>query len=105
MGDNGHNLYLISFPGDLMAENSPTNLNCPSCGAPLEFDGTSTIVRCKFCKNLALVPGLPAAKEATPRASLDEVRVLAQNGNLVEAIRRYREPPGGEGSYSTRFVG
>ncbi len=74
-----------------MSENTPTTLNCPSCGAPLEFDGTSSIVRCRFCKNIALVPGLPAAKEATPRASLDEVRILAQNGNMVEAIRRYRE--------------
>ncbi|HEX7541628.1 MAG TPA: PQQ-binding-like beta-propeller repeat protein, partial [Anaerolineales bacterium] len=74
-----------------MADNTPITLNCPSCGAPLEYDGTSSIVRCKFCKNIALVPGLPAAQEATPRASLDEVRLLAQNGNLVDAIRRYRE--------------
>jgi outer membrane protein assembly factor BamB/ribosomal protein L7/L12 len=74
-----------------MADNTPTTLTCPSCGAPLEYDGTSPIVRCRFCKNIALVPGLPAAQEATPRASLDEVRRLAQNGNLVDAIRRYRE--------------
>ena len=74
-----------------MPENLPTILTCPSCGAPLEFDGTSSIVRCRFCKNIALVPGLLAAQEATPRASLDKVRRLAQNGNLIEAIRRYRE--------------
>ena len=74
-----------------MADNTPTTLNCPSCGAPLEFDGRSSVVRCRFCKNIALVPGLPAEKEATPRASLDEVRRLAQNGNLIEAVRRYRE--------------
>ena len=74
-----------------MADNKPTTLTCPSCGAPLDFDGTSSVVRCKFCKNIALVPGLPAAKEATPRASLDEVRRLAQNGNVIDAIRRYRE--------------
>jgi len=74
-----------------MVDNTPITLNCPSCGAPLDYDGTSSIVRCRFCKNIALVPGLPAAQEATPRASLDEVRRLAQNGNLIEAIRRYRE--------------
>ncbi len=74
-----------------MADNAPKTLNCPSCGAPLEFDGKSSIVRCRFCKNIALIPGLPSAQEATPRASLDEVRRLAQNGNLIEAIRRYRE--------------
>jgi len=74
-----------------MADQKPVTLNCLSCGAPLEFDGRSSIVRCRFCKNNTLIPGLPAANEATPRASLDEVRLLAQNGNLVEAIRRYRE--------------
>ncbi len=74
-----------------MVDQKPVTLNCPSCGAPLEFDGRSSIVRCRFCKNNTLVPGLPAANEATPRASLDEVRLLAQNGNLEEAIRRYRE--------------
>ena len=74
-----------------MADQKPVTLNCPSCGAPLEFDGRSSIVRCRFCKNNTLVPGLPAANEATPRASLEEVRLLAQNGNLEEAIRRYRE--------------
>jgi LSD1 subclass zinc finger protein len=74
-----------------MADNNPTNLNCPSCGAPLEFDGTSSIVRCKFCKNVALIPGLPAVQDATPLASLEEVRHLVQSGELIEAIRRYRE--------------
>jgi LSD1 subclass zinc finger protein len=74
-----------------MADNAPKTLNCSSCGAPLEFDGKSSIVRCRFCKNITLVPGLPSAQEATPRASLDEVRRLAQNGNLTEAIRRYRD--------------
>lgn len=74
-----------------MVDNTPTTLNCPSCGAALEYDGTSSIVRCRYCKNIALVPGLPEAQEATPRASLDEVRRLAQNGNLIEAVRRYRE--------------
>ena len=74
-----------------MADNTPTKLNCPSCGAPLEFDGTSSTVRCKFCKNVAFIPGLPTAQEATPRASLDEIRQLVQDGNLEQAIHRYRE--------------
>jgi len=29
-----------------MPVNLPTTLACPSCGAPLEFDGTSSIVHC-----------------------------------------------------------
>ena len=74
-----------------MTDNLPKTLNCPSCGAPLDYNSTSSIVRCKFCKNIALIPGLPAAQEVTPRAALDEVRLLAQNGDLIGAIRRYRE--------------
>ena len=54
-----------------MSDNLPKNLNCPSCGAPLDYDGSSSIVRCKFCKNIALIPGLPVAQGATPRAALD----------------------------------
>jgi outer membrane protein assembly factor BamB/ribosomal protein L7/L12 len=74
-----------------MVDNTPTTLHCPSCGAPLDFDGSSSIVRCRFCKNVALIPGLPAVQEATPRASLAEVLSLAQNGDLAAATRRYRE--------------
>jgi hypothetical protein len=77
-----------------VADNTPTTLNCPSCGALLEFGGTSPNLRCRFWKNIALVPGLLTTQEATPHASPDEVRRLAQNGNLIEAIRRYREPYG-----------
>ena len=83
-----------------MADNTPMKLNCPSCGAPLEFDGTSSVIRCKFCKNIAFVPGIPSAQDATPRASLDEIRQLVQNGNLVDAIRRYSELYGVDSSES-----
>ncbi|MBA4379583.1 MAG: hypothetical protein C0393_02660, partial [Anaerolinea sp.] len=74
-----------------MPDNTPTTLTCSSCGAPLEVDGKSSLVRCKFCNTIALVPGLPAAPEAAAPASLEEIRQLADNGKIVEAIRRYRE--------------
>jgi LSD1 subclass zinc finger protein len=74
-----------------MPDNTPTTLTCPSCGAPLEVDGKSSLVRCKFCNTIALVPGLPAAPEAAVPASLEEIRQLAENGKIIEAIRRYRE--------------
>jgi outer membrane protein assembly factor BamB/ribosomal protein L7/L12 len=74
-----------------MPDNTPTTLTCPSCGAPLEVDGKSSLVRCKFCNNIALVPGLPTAPEAAAPASLEEIRQLADNGKIIEAIRRYRE--------------
>jgi outer membrane protein assembly factor BamB/ribosomal protein L7/L12 len=74
-----------------MSENSPKTLTCPSCGAPLEFDGSSAFVLCKFCKTTALLPGFKTAQDAASPASLAEIRSLAQGGNLIEAIRRYRE--------------
>jgi outer membrane protein assembly factor BamB/ribosomal protein L7/L12 len=73
-----------------MPDNQPTTLTCPTCGAPLEPDGRSTLVRCKFCHNVSLVPGLPGAETAAP-AGLEEIRDLARGGNLLEAIRLYRE--------------
>lgn len=72
-----------------MTDNSPQTLTCPSCGAPLEFDGRSAIVQCKFCKTSVLLPG--AQKEVSAPASLEDIRRLAQSGDKVEAIRRYRE--------------
>jgi ribosomal protein L7/L12/outer membrane protein assembly factor BamB len=74
-----------------MSENLPKTLTCPSCGAPLEFDGRNSLVKCKFCKTTVLMPGIPAAQDASGAASLAEIRDLAQAGNMIDAIRRYRE--------------
>ncbi|MBI4733203.1 MAG: PQQ-binding-like beta-propeller repeat protein [Chloroflexi bacterium] len=72
-----------------MTENLPKTLTCPSCGATLDFDGRSTIVQCKFCKTNVLMPGVQT--QAAAPADLAEIRRLAESGNLIEAIRRYRE--------------
>jgi outer membrane protein assembly factor BamB/ribosomal protein L7/L12 len=73
-----------------MSDNGPTSLNCPACGAPLEPDGTSAVVRCKFCGNVSMIPGMLPKQAAAPASALDEIRQLAASGNLVEAIKRYR---------------
>ncbi len=72
-----------------MSTDQPKTLTCPSCGAPLDFDGRSSIVQCKFCKTNVLMPGVQA--QAVAPADLAEVRRLAERGNIVEAIKRYRE--------------
>ncbi|MEW6092974.1 MAG: PQQ-binding-like beta-propeller repeat protein, partial [Chloroflexota bacterium] len=72
-----------------MTDNQPKTLTCPSCGAPLDFDGRSNIIQCKFCKTNVLMPGVQA--QAAAPADLAEVRRLAESGNIIEAIRRYRE--------------
>lgn len=74
-----------------MSENIPKTLTCPSCGAPLEVDGSSSLVRCKFCKNTAFVPGVAQSIIPDSADALAEIRQLAESGNLIEAIRRYRE--------------
>ncbi len=74
-----------------MTENLPKTLTCPSCGAPLEVDGTSALVRCKFCKNTAFVPGVVTPQVSDSGDALAEIRRLAESGNLIDAIHRYRE--------------
>lgn len=71
-----------------MPENRPTPLTCPTCGAALDYDGKSTVIRCKYCRNACVVPG---AAQAASGPALDEIRRLAMNDNTLEAIRRYRE--------------
>jgi outer membrane protein assembly factor BamB/ribosomal protein L7/L12 len=47
-------------------------------------------VRCKFCGNVSLIPGVLPTQAAAPASALDEIRQLAGGGNLVDAIERYR---------------
>jgi outer membrane protein assembly factor BamB/ribosomal protein L7/L12 len=71
-----------------MTFNQPTSMNCPACGAPLDVDGTRAVVRCKFCGNVSLVPGILPTQAAAPASALDEIRQLA-GGNTADAIERY----------------
>ena len=73
-----------------MSDDLAKTLNCPACGAPLEFDGRSAVIRCKFCRNVSFVPGVLPAQAAAPGPALDEIRRLAKAGNLIEAVKKYR---------------
>jgi len=81
-------------------DNQPTNLNCPACGAPLEPDGTSTIVHCKFCGNTSLLPGQADASAS----ALDAVRQLLGGGNLNGAVEHYRNTYGVDASEAQQAV-
>ncbi len=74
-----------------MSDTAPTSLNCPTCGAPLDYTGASAVIRCKFCGNVSLLPGVLPSRVAAPAAVLDEIRHLAVNGNLIDAIKKYRQ--------------
>ncbi|HVM71582.1 MAG TPA: hypothetical protein VMT91_07460 [Anaerolineales bacterium] len=68
-------------------------LNCPACGAALDLDGSSGVVRCKFCGNVVQISGVAPAQAAQPAAltpALEEIRQLARSGKMIEAIKRYR---------------
>ena len=76
-------------------DNHVSILNCPSCGAALDLDGSSTIVRCKFCGNVVQISGgtgqpAPAARPAALSPEIEQIRQLARSGKLIEAIKRYR---------------
>ncbi len=72
----------------------PSTLNCPACGAPLDADGTRAVVRCKFCGNVSLIPGIPPSQAAAPASALDEIRQMAGGGALAEAVEHYRQTYG-----------
>jgi outer membrane protein assembly factor BamB/ribosomal protein L7/L12 len=74
-----------------MSNNAPASLTCPTCGAPLDFDGTHAVVRCTFCGNSSLIPGILPAQAAAPSSALDEIRHMAGSENLVDAIERYSQ--------------
>ena len=79
-----------------MPASNPTSLNCPTCGAPLETDGTNPVLRCSFCQNVILVDALrPGEKPGTApekaRGIPQEIIDQLKKGNLVEATKLYRE--------------
>jgi LSD1 subclass zinc finger protein len=78
-------------------DNHVSVLNCPSCGAALDLDRTSTFIRCKFCGNVVQISGEPgkvsgavASQPAALTPALEEIRQLARGGKMIEAIKRYR---------------
>ncbi|MBN2388685.1 MAG: PQQ-binding-like beta-propeller repeat protein [Anaerolineales bacterium] len=74
-----------------MSENRPASLTCPTCGAALDYDGRSSLLRCRYCRNVCIVPGAVPDPAAAPGLVLDEIRILAAGGKTLEAVKRYRE--------------
>ncbi len=78
-----------------MTDSSLHTLTCPTCGAPLQFDGVSPTIKCPFCKNVMAVPDNLRDENAPPldshRAEIEEIRQLARSGRMIDAIRRYRQ--------------
>jgi len=92
----------------------PDTLNCPNCGAPLDYKGNDPIIRCPYCSTSVVVPDNLRAKPSfsskpgnftlsgsgniaglvQQARRIKEVKDLAQSGQMDEAIRLYREITG-----------
>ncbi len=72
-----------------MTSNDPILLNCPACGAPLDYDGIHPAVRCKFCGNISVVPAAVNARSGAPGFAFDEISQMANGDQLTAAIARY----------------
>jgi outer membrane protein assembly factor BamB len=79
-----------------MPGSTPKTLNCPTCGAPLDYDGSSAVVRCKFCQNVVVLDAL----KSVPAEQIDwkqhtripdDIVQLIRAGKKLEAVKRYRE--------------
>ena len=78
-----------------------TSLNCPSCGASLEYDGRSETIRCSYCDSTIIVPdslkssnvrqGVMGDEVPEIGASIHDILILVQNGRKIEAVKLYRE--------------
>jgi DNA-directed RNA polymerase subunit RPC12/RpoP len=81
---------------------------CPSCNAPLEYDGVKSLVGCPYCGNNVIVPetlrprskhtsGDDEGSSGTPFPKRDIMNVLqtiqqmARNGQKIQAIRLFRD--------------
>ena len=70
-------------------DNNPILLTCPTCNAPLNFDGVHNVVRCKFCGNPSVIPVSVTADTKAPISDWDEISRLALSGKLDEAAERF----------------
>lgn len=69
-----------------MPANEPTLLKCPTCGAPLDFDGAHSVIRCKYCGNNSV---LPVGQNGASTSSLDEINQLINDQKISSAIERF----------------
>ena len=68
-------------------------LNCPHCGAPLEYSGDAPTIRCPFCQTVVIVPAeiRGASTPAKPEPpEMAEVRQRLKAGDKIGAIKLYR---------------
>ena len=75
------------------------NFKCPSCSAPLEFEG-KTMQKCRFCESNVVLPSdvrqnsnaFGDLSALTGKAQkIGEIQKLIQSGNKIYAIKLFHE--------------
>lgn len=71
---------------------SVQELNCPNCGAPLDYDGSSATVRCSFCDTAVMVPPelrqKPPTSAFTPSESRVQIAINQPQGDAAISSRK-----------------
>ena len=70
--------------------NNPVVLTCPTCNAPLDFDGTHTIVQCQFCGNNSVIPATLVNQRSELPSEWDEICKLVNSGSLDVAVTKFK---------------
>lgn len=88
-----------------------STLNCPSCGAPVAWQATSSISVCIYCNSSLRISGKDNAKPAVIKmdevsaATIDEVKRLLIAGSPDKAVDFYSKQAGIEYFEASRAVG
>lgn len=78
----------------------PKALICPTCGAPLNYDGKSASVHCHYCQAVTILDTPQSITDLEHKSWLDSpvrtplpenILELIHNGKKDEAVKHYRK--------------
>ena len=68
-------------------EKEPVVLSCPTCNAPLDFDGVTPLIRCRFCGNTSVIPDALLKSQTRIPSEWKEVYQLIERGDHDRALQ------------------
>jgi len=70
----------------MTSEKDPVVLSCPTCNAPLDFDGLTPLIRCRFCGNTSVIPNALLKSKTQVSSDWKEVYQLIEQGDHDQAV-------------------